>query len=596
MIPVLLPLPHPAKAEHEAEAATAAGAGHERNSDALSIFTLGVPSEDWNGVVLAVADGQGWSARGDLASSAAVEALEDRLTGWGDTLTFSSHGWQKPVEQALAGAFEHANARVRAQLDSPTTQPGQGVGLTAAALLGNWLCVAHVGDCRVYRLSNHELEQITADHGRLPPGRDEAKRPARALGLAEHVTPTIRFFRVKSGNVVLVCSKGLSRRLDGTDLARLMGARRSLADIARTLVTAAIQRGGDDDVSACLVRVGPLRARTLPDPFGRVGAEPGTELAGLPRYPVRAPSPWQARHIGLTLGVLALVAGLTGGWSLWHARPNVAQLAPAVDMALMDRSGSSTQDSVAAAPETTLLATPATTFVPAPTATPAATAAPPPAESATPVPEPRKEAPAVRAPAPVANDSLAILQRQLAELRERHFADSVASEARLADAQRSRDSIDGAARTAAAEKEERDRRDAQARADEETALRDAAAKAATAERVHAVRLTAGTNALNGWLSSVVSSVNTGSVSAPVFAAGPPAFAEWVGKNQPKLSEARILVASVNETAGEATAEWVAKWRTAFGTATSRRMKAIAMLVPDGDNWRLRNWRIIEGAP
>jgi hypothetical protein len=61
---ILLPLPRATKVEPEAESATRAGGEHERNADAVSIFTLEVSGEDWNGVVLTVADGQGWLARG----------------------------------------------------------------------------------------------------------------------------------------------------------------------------------------------------------------------------------------------------------------------------------------------------------------------------------------------------------------------------------------------------------------------------------------------------------------------------------------------------------------------------------------------------
>jgi hypothetical protein len=70
----------------------------------------------------------------------------------------------------------------------------------------------------------------------------------------------------------------------------------------------------------------------------------------------------------------------------------------------------------------------------------------------------------------------------------------------------------------------------------------------------------------------------------------------VDKKQPKLSEAKLLGTTVTDESGQATAEWVAKWRTDFGTATSRTMKAAATIIPDGDGWRLESWRITEGAP
>jgi len=91
-------------------------------------------------------------------------------------------------------------------------------------------------------------------------------------------------------------------------------------------------------------------------------------------------------------------------------------------------------------------------------------------------------------------------------------------------------------------------------------------------------------------------VNAGNLGASVLAAGPSEFAAFVRRNRPKLSDPRLLTVTVNEETGEATAEWVAKWRTDFGTTTSRSMKATATMAPDGSTWRLRSWRITEGLP
>jgi hypothetical protein len=98
------------------------------------------------------------------------------------------------------------------------------------------------------------------------------------------------------------------------------------------------------------------------------------------------------------------------------------------------------------------------------------------------------------------------------------------------------------------------------------------------------------------MNSLVSNVNAGNVGAPVLRAGPPDFASFVDKRDPWLSDALLSSVNVSEQSAEATAEWTAKWRTEFGASRTRRMKATATLVPEGDAWRLRSWRIIEGAP
>jgi serine/threonine protein phosphatase PrpC len=598
--------------EHEVASATGAGGTQERNDDAVGIFTLGVPSEDWNGVVLAVADGKGWAGRGDVASAVAVEALEDGLTGWVEDLEFTSHAWQEPVAQAFASAFDQANAKVRGLLDG--ADAGQGVALTAAAVLGNWLCVAHAGDSRVYRLSKSELEQMTADHGRLRLGRSRAAersrtpapgplddRPVRALGLAAHVMPAIRFFRLRPGDVVLVCSNGLCRHLDGEDLAQLLGARRPVEEIAKSLVATAAERGGDDDMSACLARVGRLPSKPLPDPIGRVDVEQVAEAATLPRYRARASVSRGAGRFAALLGALVLVGGVAGGFWFWWSTRVPAPVALA-DTVRLQQSGS---EAPVTPPPSPVDAAPADTVR-------IRDSVPPPPIS---VPV-RDTVVQPRLGEIVPGDSLEIIQRQIIDLRERRRKDSLALEQKQRDDQRVQDSLVRAQATEAAEQRRRDsltmvarreeearkRREAAALAEEternrrEAELRTQGEAAERAERAREDRLAAGRAAVTGWLNSLVSNVNAGNVGAPVLRAGPPDFPAFVDKSDPKLSDARLVSSNVTEQSAEATAEWTAKWRTEFGSSRSRRMRATATLVPDGEMWRLRSWRITEGAP
>jgi serine/threonine protein phosphatase PrpC len=610
-IRIIVPPPRATKVEHEVASATSAGGTGERNDDAVGIFTLGVPSEDWNGVVLAVADGKGWSGRGDVASAVAVEALEDGLTGWAEHLEFSSHAWQEPVAQALASAFDQANAKVRGLADG--TEPGSGVALTAAAVLGNWLCVAHAGDSRVYRFSKNELEQMTADHGRLRLGRSRTAdrsrtpapgvlddRPVRALGLAAHVTPAIRFFRLRPGDVVLVCSNGLCRHLDGEDLAQLLGARRQVAEIAKSLVAAATERGSDDDMSACLARVGRLPSKPLPDPVGRVTVEQVSEAESLPRYRTRASASGGAGRFVAFLGAIMVLGGAVGGFWYWLNTREPAHVAVA-DTVRLQQSGSEAPVALPLPLDT----------VPADTAAVVDSAPPPPVSL--PV---RDSAVQPRAGEIVPGDSLEIIQRQINDLRERRRKDSLAAVQKERDEQRRRDSVlaveaseaaeqrvrDSLTLVARRETEARQRREAAARAEQQERERRAAEarseQEATerAEREREARLTAGRAAVTNWMNSLVSNVNAGNVGAPVLRAGPPDFASFVDKRDPWLSDALLSSVNVSEQSAEATAEWTAKWRTEFGASRTRRMKATATLVPEGDAWRLRSWRIIEGAP
>ena len=527
--PILAMPPLAGNLEHEAASATNAGSrGHEGHGDAVSMFALDIPGEDWDGVALAIANGPAGSPAGHRLSVVALDALQEHLTESADHLEFTDPDWQQPVARAFTSAFAHANAMVRGRLDRLGANAGQGVALTAAVLVGDWLGVAHLGGGRVYRHSKNQLEDMTAEY-----------QPGPALGLSTGVSPAIRFFRLRAGDVVLVCSPGLCRRLDGQEMAVRLQGRRPIADIAKSLVAVAAGRSGDDDMSACVARVGPLRSKRLPEPAEGPDAP---DRHGAPvSYQTGSASPWEWRQVGMTLGAFALVAGLSGAWWLWPASHKAAAPPPA-----------------------------------------------PPVVSPAPLPPPTEGPPAKPLPSRVPGESLATMQPRLKVLAERRVRDSVPAEIRNGGDQRVRDSL-AALETTAAEQAAYQRRAAKIREREATAL-------ATAERVRDEKLTAGRNSLSGWMNSLVSTVNAGAVDAPVLAAGPPGFAAFVRKNRPKLSDAKLLTVSVNEETGEATAEWVATWRTEFGTSSSRSMKATATVVPDGDGWRLRTWQVTEGVP
>ena len=663
--PIMAP-PRPTTV-HEVASASESGRRLRRNEDAVSVFALGLPQEDLDIVVLAVGDGLGEHARGTGTAGVAVEALGDALGGLVGSLLIGPR-WQFGMAEIAETAVAETNAKIRALPPTPKGAPAV-TTLTAAVLMGDWLCAVHVGNSRVYRLSGYELEQLTEDHAReplallTPPREDmhtinDTGRLASALGVSDVSTPSVLFRRIAPGDVVLVCSDGLHEQVPGEELARLLSAPGPLEDIANSLVAAANAHGGDDNISVCLARIGQLSTR-LPQPDERAERLYGDVAATiLPRYQAESRREWLPDRIGLVAGFLVSLVALAGfvffdayregkagktgdvasggalkaGDSAWSAAPPASPapapadtaptpvplpLSPPVEVAVVTDSSVTTKPGDAGNPDTTgVAADPGTAVKPAAagekpvtdaSAKPAATS-----EKPVEVPPLANEKP-VLVPAAAAAESLAAadaLKREAAQAKVRRVNDSlmqlrmaeseqqrrdsvalaVAAAARVAE-QRARDSV------AAAEKRKRDSVEAQERvAAQALAARQEAEARESEVQLRETRLASGRAALNGWLQRLVAAISAGQARAAVISAGPPSFAEFLAKNSPKISDATVTSIEVDESSGEARAEWVLKWKSNFGTSMQRRVKAAATVVRDGESWRLLGWKILAGEP
>jgi serine/threonine protein phosphatase PrpC len=202
----------------------------------------------------AVADGMGGHGGGDVASAAAVAALEQ------------IDGSDSAAE--LLAQFEdriiHVNADLRALAKSRETAV---VGTTIAAILihgAHYACV-WCGDSRAYLLREAVLTQLSRDHsevqdlvdrGILEPG--EAKRwprrniITRALGVADQAALEIADGPLLSGDRFLICSDGLTNHVDDSEMAALLGADEPQRVCAR-LISLTLQRGASDNVSIVVV-------------------------------------------------------------------------------------------------------------------------------------------------------------------------------------------------------------------------------------------------------------------------------------------------------------------------------------------------------
>lgn len=223
------------------------------NEDSWSLRPLG--DGWWLGMV---ADGVGGNEGGELASSLAVKVCADYVA--------HLHG-KEPPEDLLPAALQHGNRKVLEAAASREGAPGMGTTLTMALVneREGKLYVGHVGDSRAYIVSSHDIRRITDDHsitGELIKNgtitEDEAMRhPGRnvitmALGAQEPVVASIYRENLKSGDVVVLCTDGLTSLVSAKEIVKQVEEHQR-EELAADLVKAANSRGGYDNVTVVVM-------------------------------------------------------------------------------------------------------------------------------------------------------------------------------------------------------------------------------------------------------------------------------------------------------------------------------------------------------
>lgn len=244
-------------------------AGRSSNEDAIVAMSLppgsaqGVRAASEPAFLLAVADGMGGPAGGEIASNLAVKALQEAFLG-GD-------GSDPAV--TLKQAFRKANETIWAQGGARGEEP-MGTTLTAAVLQGKFVAIASVGDSRAYLLRGPGITQVTKDHslvaeqiasGAISPA-DARMHPQRnvltqALGLRPKLDkelPPVYELSLLPEDRLLLCSDGFyDVVLDMELVATLRGSDAPAA--ASALVALAKERGTTDNVSAVVAQAIPTR-------------------------------------------------------------------------------------------------------------------------------------------------------------------------------------------------------------------------------------------------------------------------------------------------------------------------------------------------
>jgi serine/threonine protein phosphatase PrpC len=206
--------------------------------------------------VFVVADGMGGAQAGEVASKIATETFEQGLPDSGSP------------EERLAERVREANHQIYELSRTDRERAGMGTTLTAAYVDDTAVAIAHVGDSRAYLFRDGALERLTQDHslveelvrqGKLTPeqaaGHPQRSIITRALGPEANVEVDTWSYPVRAGDIVLLCSDGLTTMISEDRVSEILGEAGSLDGTADALIAAANEAGGRDNITVVLFRL-----------------------------------------------------------------------------------------------------------------------------------------------------------------------------------------------------------------------------------------------------------------------------------------------------------------------------------------------------
>jgi PPM family protein phosphatase len=217
-----------------------------------------------------VCDGMGGGNAGEVAGALAVQTIQAHLTEAARHTDLPLIGPCDATVSApanrLASAVRAANDVVHGASWSRPDYTGMGTTVVAALLREDVLAIAHVGDSRLYLVRDGTIQSLTTDHSwvaeQIIQGfitEEEAERSprrnivTRALGVGSSVDVELTEIPVKSGDLLLLCSDGLTRGVSPNDIFRILHGSEDLATMSDRLIAMANEAGGDDNTTVVIV-------------------------------------------------------------------------------------------------------------------------------------------------------------------------------------------------------------------------------------------------------------------------------------------------------------------------------------------------------
>jgi protein phosphatase len=234
------------------------------NEDYHRVWQFPLPSSDLT--LLAVADGMGGAAAGEVASKLAMEVLDESFSRYVEELENGNPviGIEKLTEKAI----RLANRRVYAAAIGNQGRRGMGTTLTVVAVNGSKAFLGHVGDSRGYLVRGSKIYQLTKDHSwveeQLERGlitEDEAEKHewrnliTRALGTRPQIAPDMVEIDVQQGDVFVISTDGLHGLVKPEEILSEVRRTSNRQSSVEFLISLANDRGGPDNITLVIAEV-----------------------------------------------------------------------------------------------------------------------------------------------------------------------------------------------------------------------------------------------------------------------------------------------------------------------------------------------------
>ena len=232
------------------------GKAREINQDYYSI-----PKPEDSLQLFILADGMGGYNGGEIASSLATASAKSYIENNFDKIEHN----KEAILELIKNAIEYANMVVFEKSKQEPNLEGMGTTLDICFIYNNKVYVGHVGDSRIYRIRGEIIRKLTKDHsyvqqlvedGKIT--REEAEHHPKknmllkALGCTSMVEPDLRARNIEAGDILLMCSDGLTNMVEEKEIYRVV--RENPETATQVLVELANVAGGYDNITVVIIK------------------------------------------------------------------------------------------------------------------------------------------------------------------------------------------------------------------------------------------------------------------------------------------------------------------------------------------------------